>query len=58
MYNRPNKTDQRIIKLFYKGLTFKRIAERIGRPGNINRIIDALKRAEIPEEVWRPRCEQ
>jgi len=54
----PSKTDQRIVTLFYKGLTFKRIAERIGRPGEFDRITDALKRAKIPEELWRPRCEQ
>lgn len=50
---RLNKTDQRILKLFRKGLTLKRITQRIGRPGDFDRVIKALQRAEIPEELWR-----
>ncbi len=48
-----NKTDRRIVKLFRKGLTLKRIAQRIGRPGDTKRVFDALYRAEISEELWR-----
>lgn len=55
---RIHKADKRIVTLFYKGLTLKRIAQRIGRPGDIERVIDALQCAKIPEEVWRKQCEQ
>lgn len=48
-----NKTDLRIIKLYSKGFTLERIAKRIGRPGDIKRIRDALIREGIIKENER-----
>ena len=45
-----NKTDKRILAQFYKGKTLARFAKLIGRPGDIERVLEALKRAEIPEK--------
>jgi len=47
-----NKTDKRILKQFYLGKTLDRIARLIGRPGDIERVLDALRRAEISEKEW------
>ena len=47
-----NKTDQRILKQFHQGKTLKRIAYLIGRPKDVDRVKETLKRAEIPEEQW------
>jgi len=47
-----NGTDKRIIAEFYKGKTLKRIARLIGRPGDIERVKEGLKRGEIPKERW------
>ena len=42
-----NKTDRRIIVLWYKGLTMERIAKRIGRPNDIDRVIRGLESDNI-----------
>jgi len=47
-----NGTDKKIIAEFTKGKTLKRIAKLIGRPGDIERIKEGLKRGEIPETRW------
>ena len=47
-----NGTDKKIIAEFCKGKTLERIARLIGRPGNIERVKEGLKRAEIQEERW------
>jgi hypothetical protein len=39
-----NHTDARIAKLFRKGLPLETIARKIGRPGDIHRVISGLKR--------------
>ena len=44
------KTDLRIISLYHKGLTLERIAKRIGRPGDVKRVKEALIRENIIEE--------
>jgi len=48
--NYLSKTDKKIIAEFNKGKTLERIARMIGRPGNIERVIEGLKRGEISEE--------
>ena len=47
-----NITDKRILKQWHKGKTLARIAKLIGRPDDIERIKEGLKRAEIPEKRW------
>lgn len=47
-----NGIDKKIIAEFRKGKSLKRIARMIGRPGNIERVKEGLKRGEIPEESW------
>ncbi len=47
-----NKTNQRILKQWYQGKSLSRIARLIGRPKDIGRILNTLKRAEIPETRW------
>lgn len=42
-----NHTDALILKLYRKGLTLERIAARIGRPGNIERVQDGLRRNSV-----------
>lgn len=42
-----NKTDLRIVSLYRKGLKLERIAKRIGRPGDIKRVKEALIRERI-----------
>ena len=42
-----NPTDARIIKLARQGMTLDRIAKRIGRPDDLQRVRDALERAGI-----------
>lgn len=42
-----NHTDALIMKLYKKGLTLERIAKRIGRPGNIQRVQDGLRRNSV-----------
>ena len=39
-----NETDKRIIKLFLQGVTPQRIAKRIGRPDDVERVMDAIRR--------------
>ncbi len=39
-------TDLRILKLHRRGLTPEQIARKIGRPGDVERVRDALKRAK------------
>lgn len=45
-------TDKKIIAEFNKGKTLERIAKLIGRPGNIERVKEGLKRGEITEKRW------
>ena len=47
-----NGTDKKIIAEFNKGKTLDRIAKLIGRPGNIERVKEGLKRGEILEKRW------
>jgi len=47
-----NGTDKKIIAEFQKGKTLERIAKLMGRPGNIERVKEGLKRGDIPEERW------
>jgi len=47
-----NGTDKKIIAEFYKGKTLERIARMIGRPHDIQRVIEGLKRGEISEKRW------
>lgn len=42
-----NPTDIRIIKFFNQGCSIERIARKIGRPNDIERVQDALKRANL-----------
>jgi len=42
-----NKTDLRIVKWWRMGVTLEKIAKRIGRPGDIQRVKDGLKREGI-----------
>jgi len=42
-----NKTDLRIAKWFRMGISIERIARKIGRPGDIERVKDGLKREGI-----------
>lgn len=37
-------TDQRILKLARKGLSLESIARKIGRPGDVERVLKALER--------------
>jgi len=39
-----NKTDQRILAEYNKGKTLERIAKIIGRPGDIQRVKEGLRR--------------
>jgi len=47
-----NGTDKKIVAEFWKGKTLERISRMIGRPNDIQRVIEGLKRGEIPEERW------
>ena len=47
-----NGTDKKIIAEFYKGKSLERIARMIGRPNDIPRVKDGLRRGEIPENRW------
>jgi len=49
-----NPTDARIVKLARQGATPERIAKRIGRPDELARVLEALKRAGIPVEEKTP----
>lgn len=42
-----NKTDQRIIKLLDTGLDPDQVARKIGRPGNTDRVMDAIPTTKI-----------
>ena len=42
-----NPTDARIVKLAQQGASVERIAKRIGRPGDLERVRKALERAGI-----------
>lgn len=46
-----NDTDRRILSLLDKGLSIDRVAKRIGRPGDRQRVIDAIKREKYEE--WK-----
>lgn len=37
-------TDKRILKLHAKGLTPEQIARKIGRPGDVERVLKAIER--------------
>ena len=41
-----NKTDERIMKLFYNGLNPEQIARKIGRPDDIDRVVSAIRKNE------------
>ena len=45
-------TDKKIIAEFNKGKTLERIAKLIGRPRDIERVKDGLRRGEISEKRW------
>ncbi len=45
-----NTTDSRILKLWRKGHASASIARKIGRPGDVYRVRDAVERAGLP---WR-----
>lgn len=47
-----NITDMRIYKMWTRGLTLSRIAKRIGRPNDIQRVLDGLQREGIPKDRW------
>lgn len=42
-----NHADARIVKMFNRGLPLETIARKLGRPGDIQRVEDGLKRAGI-----------
>lgn len=42
-----NKTDKRIAKWYRMGVTLEKIAKRIGRPNDIQRVKEGLKREGI-----------
>ena len=42
-----NKTDERIYKLYQKGISIEKIAKCIGRPGDIERVKAGLIRKKI-----------
>lgn len=50
--NYLNGTDKKIIAEFRKGKTLARISRMIGRPDDIERVKEGLKRGEMPEENW------
>ena len=39
-----NHTDQRIIKLYKRGLSLRSISNKIGRPGDIERVKKAIRK--------------
>jgi len=45
-----NHADERIKKMFHRGLSLATIARKLGRPGDIQRVLDGLKRAGIKVE--------
>jgi len=47
-----NHTDKKIIAEFKKGKTLERITRLIGRPGDIERVKEGLKRAGVLESIW------
>ena len=47
-------TDDRIRKLFARGLTFQQIARKIGRPGDVERVLRALREGDV--DGFRFRC--
>ena len=47
-----NKTDMRIYKMWNIGITLSRIAKRIGRPNDIQRVLNGLKDMDVPKERW------
>ena len=42
-----NHKDERIYKLFLKGLTIEQIARKCGFPNNVQRVLDGLTRKGI-----------
>lgn len=46
-----NETDKRILKFWGQGCSLDRIAKKIGRPSDISRVVQGLKRAGISESV-------
>jgi len=44
-----NPTDARILKLLAQGMSLERIAKRIGRPDDLARVRDTLKRHGVKE---------
>ena len=42
-----NKTDLRIVKWWRKGISLERIARKIGRPNDIQRVKEGLEREGI-----------
>ena len=44
-------TEERILKLARKGLSPAQIARKIGRPSDIPRVLEALKRAGINPRI-------
>ena len=42
-----NLTDKRIAKMFLQGISLEKIAKRIGRPGDIQRIKEGLIREKL-----------
>jgi len=43
-----NATDARILKIWRKGVAPASIARKIGRPGDLDRVRDAVERAGLP----------